>query len=151
MTETFSHTVEEVERQFQSSKLSEELWLAGDVEGKLVAGADFRRGCRPKSAHVASLGISVRKEFRGLGLGKAMMEVGLEWAREHGIQKVRLGVFATNERAISLYRTLGFKEEGRFGGEAVIDGVTVDEILMAVWLLPPTTQPRTPNPGHGPP
>lgn len=134
LTETFSHTVEEVERQFRDSNITNVLWLAGEVEGHLVAGADFRRGHHPKDAHVVSLGISVRKEFRGIGLGRAMMEVGLDWARERGVRKVRLGVFATNDPAISLYRALGFEEEGRLRGEVVIDGMETDEILMALWL-----------------
>ncbi len=53
------------------------------------------------------------KEWRGRGVGTALLKSLLEWATAHPlIEKVWLEVFATNERAIRLYRKLGFVEEG---------------------------------------
>lgn len=133
-TETFGHSLEEVREQFRTADPAEVLWLAAEVDGRLVGAADFRRGRRPKSAHTATLGLSVRKPYRELGLGEGMLRAGIAWAHREGIRKLRLGVFATNERAISLYRKLGFSEEGRLRAEAIIDGEPVDEILMALFL-----------------
>lgn len=43
------------------------------------------------------------------------MEDLIDWANNHGvIEKIILQVFTTNLKAISLYNSLGFKEEGRF-------------------------------------
>lgn len=109
-------------------------WLVAEVQGRLVGAADIRRGGLLKTAHTAGLGIAVRKEFRGLGVGEAIMRAGIDWSREVGIKKLKLGVFATNDRAIGLYRKLGFVEEGRLRGEALIRGKPVDEVLMALWL-----------------
>jgi len=134
LTETFTRTLEEIREQFRSANPDEVLWLAAEIGGNLVGGADFRRGRRPKCAHTANLGIALVREARGVGLGEAMMTAGIDWARRSGITKLKLGVFATNDRAIALYRKLGFVEEGRLRGEAVIAGTPVDDLLMALFL-----------------
>jgi len=110
------------------------LFLVGVADGRLVASADIQRGRESKNAHTASLGIALRKEVRGLGLGKAIMEDLLRWARAERIRKVTLAVFATNAPAIALYRDFGFVEEGRLKGQVVLNGASVDEVLMALWI-----------------
>ena len=51
----------------------------------------------------------VARARRGLGAhGSA-----IEWARERGLHKLSLGVFAHNTAGIALYRKFGFVEEGR--------------------------------------
>lgn len=134
MTERFDRTVGEIEDQFRDSDAHVELWLVAEVDGKPVGGADFRRGKWSKNAHTAELGIAVRKEWRGLGIGDALMRAGIEWARAVGIRKLRLGVFATNDRAVALYRKLGFVEEARLHHEVILDGTPVDEVFMTLWL-----------------
>lgn len=134
MTEAFQRSAEEVRKQFTETDPLQELWLAAEVEGALAGGADFRRGTHSKNSHVASLGVAILKRYRGLGLGEAMMRAGIEWARSVGISRLKLGVFASNERALALYRKMGFAEEGRLRGEVVLEGKPVDEILMALAL-----------------
>jgi RimJ/RimL family protein N-acetyltransferase len=134
MTEKFTRTVEEIRKQFQEDAPPTTLWLAAEVDGRLVGGANFSRGGPSKNAHTASLGVTVRKEFRGLGLGEAMMQAGIAWARSVGVAKLKLGVFATNTSAIALYHKLGFVEEGRLKNEVILEGRPVDELLMARFL-----------------
>jgi len=78
--------------------------------------------------------MSCHPECRRIGLGTALLERALDWARSVGIRKMNLEVFASNSGAIALYRKMGFEEEGRRRGEFIIDGVPVDGILMARWL-----------------
>ena len=59
------------------------------------------------------LGMAVAPEWRNRGVGSALMVAAIEWARERGLHKLSLGVFAHNEAAIALYRKYGFVEEGR--------------------------------------
>jgi hypothetical protein len=110
------------------------LFLVATLDGALVGSMDLIRGSETKNAHTASVGIAIRKDLRGLGLGKAMMEAGIRWARSVGIHKLTLGVFATNERALALYRKLGFEEEGRLKGQVLLAGLPVDELRMALWV-----------------
>lgn len=134
MTETLAKTVDEENELIRRLDHRRTLFLVATVDRQLIASADIERGRQAKNAHTASLGISIRKGFRRLGLGKAMMEDLLRWARSEGVRKVTLGVFATNGPAIALYRGLGFAEEGRLKGQVILDGVPVDELLMALWL-----------------
>jgi len=110
------------------------LLLVAEVDGTVMGQADVRRGQQVKNAHAAQLGIALRKEVRGLGLGSALLEEGIAWARSSGIRKLFLSVFGTNEQAIGLYRKLGFEEEGRLRGQVILRGVPVDLVWMARWL-----------------
>ena len=59
------------------------------------------------------LGMAVAREWRGRGVGAALLEAAIDWSRERGLHKLSLGVFTHNTAAIGLYRKLGFVEEGR--------------------------------------
>jgi RimJ/RimL family protein N-acetyltransferase len=59
------------------------------------------------------LGMAVARPWRGQGVGTALLEAAIEWAREEGLHKLSLSVFPHNASAIALYRRFGFVEEGR--------------------------------------
>jgi RimJ/RimL family protein N-acetyltransferase len=59
------------------------------------------------------LGMLVAADWRGRGVGSALVAASIEWARERGLHKLTLGVWPHNEAAIALYRKFGFVEEGR--------------------------------------
>jgi ribosomal protein S18 acetylase RimI-like enzyme len=87
------------------------------LDGTIVALVD---GELAGSIHVdasvhgyGEIGMAVAREWRGRGVGSALMEAAIEWARERGLHKLSLGVFAHNAAAIALYRKFGFVEEGR--------------------------------------
>ena len=61
----------------------------------------------------ADLGMAITDGYRGAGLGRRLLEAGIEWARAAGAHKVVLEVWPDNDRAIGLYERLGFVVEGR--------------------------------------
>ena len=91
-----------------------EVQLIALVDGT-VAGiaAVSALSARQKLRHRAEFSISVRKEFWGLGLGKALTACCIEAARQAGYAQLELEVVADNTRAMGLYRHLGFREYGR--------------------------------------
>ena len=81
-------------------------------------------------------GIGIRKEWRGRGVGEAVLRALLDWATKNPrIEKVSLAVLADKANAIALYRKLGFVEEGRRVPEIkVAKGKYVDDLLMYRWV-----------------
>jgi ribosomal protein S18 acetylase RimI-like enzyme len=59
------------------------------------------------------IGMAVARAWRRRGVGSALLAAAIEWARERGLHKLSLSVFAHNAAAIALYRKFGFVEEGR--------------------------------------
>jgi ribosomal-protein-alanine N-acetyltransferase len=59
------------------------------------------------------LDVAVHDDCRGLGIGRLLVEETLRLFRERGASRVFLEVRVSNEAAISLYRSLGFRESGR--------------------------------------
>jgi RimJ/RimL family protein N-acetyltransferase len=112
------------------------------VEGLLVGMLDCRTQPRRRMSHVTDLGMEVRSGWRGRGVGTALLEATLDWARAHPtVEKVALGVFSTNTRAIALYRRLGFVEEGRDVREYRFGpGRYVDNVRMALFVKPVTSE-----------
>jgi ribosomal protein S18 acetylase RimI-like enzyme len=59
------------------------------------------------------IGMLVERGWRGRGVGSALLLAAAGLAREQGLHKLSLEVFAHNTAAIALYRKHGFVEEGR--------------------------------------
>ena len=55
----------------------------------------------------------VERGWRGHGVGSALLRAAIGLAREQGLHKLSLEVFAHNTAAIALYRKHGFAREGR--------------------------------------
>jgi RimJ/RimL family protein N-acetyltransferase len=93
--------------------------------------------------HTGRLGMGVLDGFRGQGLGTELLLQTLHAAREAGLTRIELEVFATNDVAVSLYGRHGFVREGIKRAARAIDGITDDVICMA--LLFDETCGRTPT------
>jgi RimJ/RimL family protein N-acetyltransferase len=87
------------------------------LDGTLVAAAgDDLVGLvhvEPTRHGFGELGMLVALEWRGRGVGSALVAASIEWARQRGLHKISLAVFVHNTTAIALYRKFGFVEEGR--------------------------------------
>jgi ribosomal protein S18 acetylase RimI-like enzyme len=67
----------------------------------------------PSRHGYGEINMAVAREWRGRGVGSALMVAAIEWAREHGLHKLSLSVWPHSAAAIALYRKYGFVEEGR--------------------------------------
>ncbi len=106
----------EQEAQFLKEKTlsPDETELIAVVDGEIAGTAGIESiGKKYKVKHRAEFGISVLKEYWGLGLGKALTKACIQCARDAGYKQLELNVVAENDRALSLYRSLGFVEFGR--------------------------------------
>ncbi len=108
------------------------------LAGEIIGEATIRRMSPKRLRHVAHVSVEVHPEFQGLGVGRALMNGLLDWAKGPegtGLLRIDLGVFATNVRAIRLYESLGFRIEGtRKRFVRFEDGTFVDDHVMALML-----------------
>jgi ribosomal protein S18 acetylase RimI-like enzyme len=80
----------------------------------------------------------VTPEWRGRGVGSALMEAGIAWCRREGVEKIELSVYPGNTAARALYEKYGFREEGRLTGHSKKQRIGyLDEVLMGLWLTEP--------------
>ena len=98
----------------EKAKSPNEIEILALVDGKVVGMAGIEAvGTKYKVRHRAEFGISILKEYWGLGLGKALTEACIRCARDAGYLQLELNAVADNQRALSLYRSAGFEEFGR--------------------------------------
>ncbi len=97
-----------------------------------VGTVDLSRDSAEVMQHSMGLGIVVRAEYQGLGVGTMLMEAAKTLAMRLHLARIWLGVFDGNAPALKLYRKAGFEESGRVPGW--LQEGYVDEIFMTLKL-----------------
>lgn len=110
------------------------LLVVAQVNGKVVGMGHLTKGKWEKNRHVGFLGIVILTDFREIGIGTAMTDYMMRWARQERLEKISLSVFSTNKRAIRLYQKFGFELEGTIKRQYKIEGEYVDELFMRRFL-----------------
>jgi len=87
-----------------------------------------------KLEHTAVLTVGLLPEYRGHGIGEALLDRAFRWACEHGFEKLYNSVPATNEDAISFLEAHGWETEAIRENHYRIDGEYVDEVMLATFL-----------------
>ncbi len=104
--------------------------FVAELDGRVVGNAGLHVGTG-KRRHTGDLGISVRDEYVGQGIGRALMMALLDLADNYlNLKRMELDVITDNEGAIHLYESLGFVREGIRRCALFRGGVFVDTLLM---------------------
>jgi L-phenylalanine/L-methionine N-acetyltransferase len=119
---------------FTRSWTDEQASLVAVHGDRVIGHLNVAREEGPMTRHVASLGMAVAPDWRGKGVGSALLAESLRWAREVGVEKLALSVYPHNEAALALYRKFGFQEEGRLTGHSKKSIGYLDEIVMGLWV-----------------
>ena len=134
VTEEFNYTIEQEQDMIRDHATRQDALLLVAADGdKIVALMNFSCHKKQKIKHWGEMGISVRPDYQQNGIGKAMMQILLDWAAAAPqVEKIILNVFHSNSHAIRLYRELGFAEEGRqLKAVRQPDGSYADMITMS--------------------
>jgi len=133
-TGQFEKTVEQEEEFIiNSSYKKNALFIVAEVNGKIVGNLNFSGGPRERTSHVGEFGVSVLKEYWGNGIGEELIKYLINWSKDSGIiRKLNLRVRTDNTRGISLYKKLGFFEEGLIKREFLINGEFYDSYVMGL-------------------
>lgn len=87
--------------------------VAVDGNGNVLGSAKMSRNQMGPGAHVATASFMVGTAARGKGVGRALGEHALAWARENGYRAMQFNaVVASNTAAVSLWQSLGFRIVG---------------------------------------
>lgn len=112
------------------------LIIVAEREDEILGMLSFVNSARKRIRHLGEFSVGVTKAVRDQGIGRALILTLLDWAHEQPtIEKVFLEVFANNTRAIALYTSLGFREEGRLSGRIkMAPGIYIDTLEMGQWV-----------------
>jgi aminoglycoside 6'-N-acetyltransferase len=92
--------------------------LVAVADGRVIGMVELwlKRPRGPRGARIprvkVDLGISVAPDWRGQGVGSALLEAAEDWARAHGAERMVLDLAANNTGAQRLYERLGYRVEG---------------------------------------
>lgn len=113
-------------------------FLVAETQGQLVAHGVLEPLGLEVIRHVVQLTLAVHPGWQGQGVGSALLERLIEWARAApAVEKIELRVRHTNTRALALYARLGFVEEGRFARRLKLpDGRYLDDVAMGLFVKP---------------
>ena len=123
-------SLESVREQLTKSGEGDHL-LVAEIEGEVVGVIGLHTSSRPRVNHKAEVGMMVRDDWKGKGVGAALMQAVIELADKWlNLTRIELTVFTDNESAIALYRKFGFEIEGTLRKYAFRDGEFVDAFAM---------------------
>lgn len=131
-------TLEETQAWFKQNEILQKFHYIMIICNNVVIGY-FRISRYSSMNNSCYIGADIDSRFTGFGLGYTAyigflpMLSGLD-IFERKLHKVSLEVLSTNERAIKLYKKLGFEETGILYDEVLKDGKYVNSILMVKFL-----------------
>ena len=82
--------------------------LVAELDGKVVGSAEVRMR-RGKEAHVGSIGLAIKSEFWGRGVGTKLVKEAVKLAKKKKLEKLVYNVSSHNKRSINLAKDAGFR------------------------------------------
>ncbi|MFE6138368.1 GNAT family N-acetyltransferase [Bacillus sp. NPDC057893] len=113
------------------SEKMKNLFLVAEVHNRIVGfsrceGSDLKR-----LSHKVEFGVCILKEFWGYGIGENLLQESINWTDANEVKKIALQVLETNEKAIQLYKKLGFEVEGVLKNDKRLsDGKYYNTVVM---------------------
>jgi L-phenylalanine/L-methionine N-acetyltransferase len=125
-------SVEGVRTRFFSETREGLYHLVACVDAEVVGHLGLETFSRPRRRHVGEIGMAVRDDWQGRGVGTALMEAALDLADNWlDLTRVELSVYTDNAAAVGLYEKFGFEIEGTHRRYAFRKGEYVDAYSMA--------------------
>jgi RimJ/RimL family protein N-acetyltransferase len=108
--------------------------FVAESEQKLVGHLQVMGGQLRRNRNTIYVVVGVMQEAIGKGIGTGLLKSLEQWATAIGAHRLELTVMTHNERAVSLYRKIGFEFEGIARETLYVGGSYVNEYLMAKLL-----------------
>ena len=102
-----------------------------EVDGMIAGNSSINPvGGARRVRHRCSLAVALKKEYWGLGIGTALIDMQTELARRIGYTQIDLEYAAANDRARALYDKCGFIETGRRHNDMRYDDGTYSDMIL---------------------
>ncbi|CAM4349115.1 GNAT family protein [Paenibacillus phoenicis] len=124
-------TAEEQRERIQSilSEVGSTILVAED-QGQLVGYLAVFGGQANRTKHVGYIVVGITQAYSGKGIGTRLFQAAEAWRAQTELTKFELTVMIPNERAVALYKKMGFEVEGVKRNSIRVDGNYVDEYYM---------------------
>ncbi|MBQ8403391.1 MAG: GNAT family N-acetyltransferase [Clostridia bacterium] len=134
--EEFEMSVEDEAKILEGLESSEtSLMICCEADGKLVGNCQLSFNQRIKTAHRATIAISVLKDYWGQGIGTALFEEMIKVSKDKGVLQMELEFVEGNERAKRLYEKIGFAVVAEKPNAIRLkDGTMLKEYFMVKYL-----------------
>ena len=117
----------------ESRNAKNKIMILALVGNKVIGCLHFAGGDRARIQHTGEFGVSVLKDYWDQGIGTAMVQELIQWAKySNAIRKLNLRVRSDHDRAIHVYEKLGFVQEGFITRALFISGQFYDFICMGL-------------------
>ena len=116
------------------NELGSRLFFVATVNEDVIGWVHLTLPEAEKLSHTAVLTVGVLSEYRGHGIGGALLERGLDWAEQNGYEKVYNSIPSVNRNACEFLQHYGWEVEAIRENHYKIDDEYVDEVMMAVEL-----------------
>ncbi len=108
--------------------------FVAETDGQLVGYLFAIGGSAKRNRHSAYVVVGVLNQFNGRGIRKQLFEALNQWAIQQGLHRIELTVMSHNERAIALYKKMGYEIEGVKRDSLYVSGKYVDEYYMGILI-----------------
>lgn len=121
---------------FEQIKRHQQVFLVARCKNDIIGttGISLRKG---RQNHIGEFGITIRKNYRRIGLGSYLMKEIIKLAKKQLKPQpkiIRLNVFPTNKPAIELYKKQGFRKAAKIPLQIEYQGKLIKEVIMLLYL-----------------
>ena len=102
-----------------------------EIDGKIIANGEVTRGKYKDRHHHGHLGLTLVRDYRGLGIGRRIMETLVRESRGRGMRTLDAEFLADNVAARRTYEREGFKQAGIIPKKVFRGGKYFDGLIMA--------------------
>ena len=132
LSEELNQDLKEEQKRIEQQIQAGGLILLAEDKRKIIGLLSLRAEKIKRLKHVATMAIDIQEEYCNQGIGTKLLSYMIDWTKKNSqIEKICLHVLSSNERAIHVYKKIGFVEEGRRVDHIkMTNDCYVDDVLM---------------------
>lgn len=133
---TLKEEKEWVKNNLKGIKAGKKVLVIAERNNQMFGNCEIWSG-EERGSHIGELGITIKREFRGIGIGRKLVENAIALAKNKLKIKpkiIRLSCFETNRAAKNLYIKTGFKVVAKIPKQIQRKGKLIDELVMLRYL-----------------